>query len=151
MKSACIVGISGQIGSYLAEQLLEKGYKVYGLVRRSSSFNTQRIDHIFDNQNLELVYGDLSDYSSLLSFVGDAKPDFFYNLGAMSHVRVSFDIPEYTFDITGTGVIRCLEAIRKGSPKTRFLQASSSEIFGSSPPRQSESAIHFCSWRQSHK
>jgi len=140
MKSACITGISGQTGSYLAEQLLEDGFKVYGLVRRSSTFGTERINHIYDNPNLELVYGDLADYSSLLSFIGDAKPDYFYNLGAMSHVRVSFDIPEYTFDVTGTGVLRCLEAIRKSSPKTKFLQASSTELFGSTPPPHNETA-----------
>lgn len=126
MRIACITGITGQTGSYLTDFLLSKGYKIYGLIRRSSSFNTERIDHVFDNPNLELVYGDLSDYSSLLTFIGDVKPDEFYNLGAMSHVRVSFDIPEYTFDITGTGTLRCLEAIRKASPETRFLQASSS-------------------------
>lgn len=141
-KIACITGITGQTGSYLAELLLEQGYKVYGLKRRSSSFNTERLDHIYqdshDNPNLELVYGDLSDYSSLLSFVGDAKPDLFFNMAAMSHVRVSFDVPEYTMDITGTGVLRCLEAVRKCSPKTRFIQASSSEMFGATPPPQNE-------------
>lgn len=135
---ACITGITGQTGSYLAEQLLEEGHEVYGLVRRSSSFNTERIDHIYDHPKLTLVYGDLADYSSILSFVGDTKPDQFYNMGAMSHVRVSFDIPEYTFDVVGTGTLRCLEAIRKASPKTRFLQASSSEMFGSQPPPQNE-------------
>lgn len=138
MKTACITGITGQTGSYLAEQLLEDGFKVYGLVRRSSTFGTERIDHIYDNPNLELVYGDLADYSSLLSFVGDVKPDQFFNMGAQSHVRVSFDIPEYTFDVSGTGVLRCLEAIRKSSPETRFLQASSSEMFGAQPPPQGE-------------
>ncbi|KKN70801.1 hypothetical protein LCGC14_0426930 [marine sediment metagenome] len=137
----CITGITGQTGSYLAEQLLDEGHEVYGLVRRSSTFNTERIDHIYDHPQLKLVYGDMADYSSLLSFIGDVKPDHFYNLGAMSHVRVSFDIPEYTFDITGTGVLRCLEAIRKTSPKTRFLQASSSEIFGASPPPQNEKTL----------
>lgn len=138
MKTACITGITGQTGSYLAEQLLDDGFKVYGLIRRSSTFGTERIDHIYDNPNLKLVYGDLADYSSLLSFVGDVKPDQFYNMAAQSHVRVSFDIPEYTFDVTGTGVLRCLEAIRKASPKTKFLQASTSELFGATPPPQNE-------------
>ena len=138
MKTACITGITGQTGSYLAEQLLEDGFEVYGLVRRSSTFGTERIDHLYDNPKLKLVYGDLADYSSILSFIGDVKPDQFFNMGAMSHVRISFDIPEYTFDITGTGVLRCLEAIRKASPETRFLQASTSELFGSSPPPQNE-------------
>lgn len=138
MKIACITGITGQTGSYLAEQLLDDGFEVHGLIRRSSSFNTERIDHIFNNSNLKLVYGDLSDYSSILSFIGDSKPDHFYNLAAQSHVRVSYDVPEYTFDIVGTGVLRCLEAIRKVSPKTKFLQASTSELWGLSPPPQNE-------------
>jgi GDPmannose 4,6-dehydratase len=138
MKTACITGITGQAGSYLCELLLYKGYVVYGLKRRSSLLNTDRIDHLITNENLKLVYGDLSDYSSLLNFVGDIKPDLFFNLAAQSHVRVSFDIPEYTMDITGTSVIRLLEAIRKFSPKTKFLTASSSEMFGSSPPPQNE-------------
>lgn len=142
MKSACITGITGQDGVFLTNLLLEKGYKVYGLKRRSSSFNTNRIDPIINDpiksKNLELIYGDLSDYSSILSFVGDIKPDLFFNLGAMSHVRVSFDISEYTLDVTGIGVLRCLEAIRKASPNTKFLTASSSEMFGSSPPPQNE-------------
>ena len=129
-KTAIITGITGQTGSYLADSLLEKGYKVYGLKRRSSSFNTERIDHLYtdlhQNNQLELVYGDLSDYSSLLSLIADTKADFFFNMAAQSHVRVSFDIPEYTMDVTGTGVLRCLEAIRKYSPATKFLQSSSS-------------------------
>lgn len=137
-KTACITGITGQTGSYLAETLLDKGFIVYGLIRRSSSFNTERIDHIYANPNLKLAYGDLSDYGSVLSFIGDVKPDLFFNLGAQSHVKVSFDIPEYTFDITGTGALRCLEAIRKASPETRFLGAASSELFGNSPPPQNE-------------
>lgn len=145
-KVSCITGITGQTGSYLAKLLLEKDHKVYGLIRRSSVFNTERIDSIYDHPNLVLRYGDLSDYSSLVSFISESKPDYFYNLGAMSHVRVSFDIPEYTFDIGATGVMRCLEAIRNYSPKTRFLQASSSEMWGSSPPPQSEStSFHPCS------
>lgn len=142
MNTACITGITGQTGSYLCDLLLEKGYKVYGVKRRSSSFNTERLDHVYTDPHidskLELVYGDLSDYSSLSSLVSDVKPDLFFNLAAQSHVRVSFDIPEYTMDITGTGVIRTLEAIRKNSPKTKFLTASSSEMFGSEPPPQSE-------------
>jgi GDPmannose 4,6-dehydratase len=142
MKTACITGITGQIGSYLCDLLLAQGYRVYGMKRRSSSLNTERIDHIYTDPhnggNLELVYGDLSDYSSLSSWIGDIKPDLFFNMAAMSHVKVSFDIPEYTMDITGTGVIRVLEAIRKCSPKTKFLTSSSSEMFGSSPPPQNE-------------
>ena len=142
-KTAIITGITGQTGSYLADILIEKSYKVYGLKRRSSSFNTERIDHLYtdlhDNNQLELVYGDLSDYASLSSLISDVKPDLFFNMGAQSHVRVSFDIPEYTMDVTGNGVVRCLEAIRKYSPDTRFLQASSSEMFGSTPPPQNES------------
>jgi GDPmannose 4,6-dehydratase len=142
MDTACITGITGQTGSYLCDLLLSKGYKVYGLKRRSSSFNTERLDHVYVDPHLEhqmeLVYGDLSDYSSLSGWIGDIKPDLFFNLAAQSHVRVSFDIPEYTMDITGTGVVRVLEAIRKNSPKTKFLTASSSEMFGSSPPPQNE-------------
>jgi GDPmannose 4,6-dehydratase len=136
-QTACITGITGQTGSYLADLLLGKGYTVYGLKRRSSGFNTERIDHI-KSEKLILQYGDLSDYSSLSSWVGDVKPDLFFNMGAQSHVRVSFDIPEYTMDVTGNGVMRVLEAIRKNSPKTQFLTASSSEMFGSSAPPQSE-------------
>lgn len=141
-NTAIISGITGQTGSYLAEILLNKGYKVYGLKRRSSSFNTERIDHFYtdlhQNNQLELVYGDLSDYSSIVSLVADTKPNLFFNMAAQSHVRVSFDIPEYTMDITANGVVRCLETIRKYSPHTRFLQASSSEMFGSTPPPQNE-------------
>ena len=138
MKKACVTGITGQTGSYLAEILLNKGYEVHGLKRSSSNFNTQRIDHLYDNPNLNLVYGDLADYSSLVSFVADVNPDLFFNCAALSHVRVSFDIPEYAMDITGTGVVRCLEAIRKYSPETRFLQCSTSELYGSSAPPQDE-------------
>jgi GDPmannose 4,6-dehydratase len=142
MKTACITGITGQTGSYLCDLLLDKGYTVYGLKRRSSSFNTGRIDHVYTeshtNNKLEMAFGDLSDYSSLCNWIGDIKPDLFFNMAAQSHVRVSFDIPEYTMDITGTGVLRTLEAIRKCSPKTKFLTASSSEMFGSTPPPQNE-------------
>jgi len=141
--TACITGITGQTGSYLCDLLMSKGYKVYGLKRRSSSLNTERIDHVYidphiDSSKLEMIYGDLADYSSLANWIGDIKPDLFFNMGAQSHVRVSFDIPEYTMDVTGTGVIRVLEAIRKNSPKTKFLTASSSEMFGSHPPPQNE-------------
>ena len=141
--TACITGITGQTGSYLCDLLLSFGYKVYGLKRRSSSLNTERIDHVYtdphiDNSKLHLEYGDLADYSSLSSWIGDIKPDLFFNMGAQSHVRVSFDIPEYTMDVVGTGVIRVLEAIRKNSSKTRFLTASSSEMFGASCPPQNE-------------
>lgn len=138
MKTACITGITGQTGSYLADFLLEKGYKVHGLIRRSSTFGTERIDHIFNNPNLELRYGDMTDTSSLVDFVSDIKPDLFFNMAAQSHVKVSFDVPEYTFDVDAGGVLRCLEAIRKFSPDTRFLQASTSELFGSTPPPQKE-------------
>lgn len=136
MNTACITGITGQTGSYLCDMLIAKGYKVYGMKRRSSSFNTERIDHL--GPKVELVYGDLADYSSIATWIGDIKPDLFFNMGAQSHVRVSFDIPEYTMDVTGTGVLRVLEAIRNNSPKTRFLTASSSEMFGSTPPPQNE-------------
>jgi GDPmannose 4,6-dehydratase len=145
--TACITGITGQTGSYLCDLLLSKGYKVYGLKRRSSSLNTDRIDHVYVDPHvehkMELAYGDLSDYSSLSNWISDIKPDLFFNMGAQSHVRVSFDIPEYTMDITGTGVLRALEAIRKNSPHTKFLTASSSEMFGSTPPPQNEqTAFH---------
>lgn len=136
MNTACITGITGQTGSYLCDLLIAKGYKVYGMKRRSSSFNTERIDHL--GPEVELIYGDLADYSSIATWIGDIKPDLFFNMGAQSHVRVSFDIPEYTMDVTGTGVLRVLEAIRNNSPKTRFLTASSSEMFGSTPPPQNE-------------
>lgn len=142
MQTSVITGITGQTGSYLAELLLQKGHKVYGLKRRSSSLNTARIDHLYrdlhENDQLELVYGDLSDYSSIVNLVADTKPDYFYHCGAQSHVAVSFMVAENTFDITGTGVIRSLEAIRKHSPKTHFLMMASSEMFGSTPPPQNE-------------
>lgn len=143
MKTALIIGITGQDGSYLAELLLEKGYSVHGLIRRSSSFNTSRIDHIYQDrheqsQRLTLHYGDLSDGSRLVSLIGELKPDEIYNLGAQSHVRVSFDEPEYTGDITGLGTTRVLEAVRLACPKSKFYQASSSEMFGATPPPQNE-------------
>ncbi|HET6612043.1 MAG TPA: GDP-mannose 4,6-dehydratase [Kofleriaceae bacterium] len=143
MKRALITGITGQDGSYLAELLLDKGYEVHGLIRRSSSFNTERIDHIYQDPHargarLLLHYGDLGDGSSLASLLRRIAPEEIYHLGAQSHVRVSFDIPEYTADITGLGTVRLLEAIRDTGIDTRFYQASSSELFGSSPPPQDE-------------
>ena len=127
-RKAFITGITGQDGSYLAEILLEKGYDVYGMIRRSSSFNTARIDHIFDE--LELVFGDLGDGSSLNQLIRRIRPDEVYNLGAQSHVRVSFDIPEYTADISALGTLRLLDAIREEDVKCRFYEAGSSEMFG---------------------
>lgn len=137
LKVALITGITGQDGSYLAELLLEKGYVVHGIKRRSSSFNTQRIDHIYqdphiENSNFKLHYGDLSDTSNLIRIVQEAQPDEIYNLGAQSHVAVSFESPEYTADIDGIGTLRLLEAIRilGLEKKTRFYQASTSELYG---------------------
>ena len=132
MKKALITGISGQDGSYLAEFLLEKGYEVHGIIRRASSFNTERIDHIHNNENLTLHYGDLTDTSNLVRLIKEIEPDELYNLGAQSHVAVSFESPEYTADVTGLGTIRLLEAIRilGLEKKTRFYQASTSELFG---------------------
>jgi GDPmannose 4,6-dehydratase len=127
-RTAFITGITGQDGSYLAEILLEKGYQVYGMVRRSSSFNTARIDHIFGD--IELVFGDLTDASSLNQLMRTISPDEVYNLGAQSHVRVSFDIPEYTADVDALGTLRLLDAIREEGVQCRFYQASSSEMFG---------------------
>ena len=134
-RIALITGITGQDGSYLAEFLLEKGYVVYGIVRRSSSLNTGRIDHIFeetqaDNRRLHLVFGDLSDTSSLNKILRMVRPDEIYNLGAQSHVRVSFDIPDCTGEVTGLGTLRLLEAVRESGIHPRFYQASSSEMFG---------------------
>jgi GDPmannose 4,6-dehydratase len=127
-RKAFITGITGQDGSYLAEILLEKGYRVYGMVRRSSSFNTARIDHIF--RDIELVFGDLSDGSVLNQLMRTIRPDEVYNLGAQSHVRVSFDVPEYTADTDAMGTLRLLDAIREEGVQCRFYQASSSEMFG---------------------
>ena len=134
-KRALITGITGQDGSFLTELLLEKGYEVYGVIRRSSSFNTQRIDHLYQDPHepdtrLRLVYGDLNDSSSLNIILRTIQPDEIYNLGAQSHVRVSFDVPEYTAEITGVGAVRLLEAIRDVGIKPKFYQASSSELFG---------------------
>ncbi len=135
-KRALVTGITGQDGSYLAEFLLGKGYEVYGIIRRASSFNTARLDPIYEDPHksgsrLHLIYGDLTDANSVNSILADVKPDEVYNLAAQSHVRVSFDIPEYTADVTAVGVVRLLEAIHKlGLKDTRFYQASSSEMFG---------------------
>ena len=143
-KKAIITGITGQDGSYLAELLLSKGYIVHGLIRRSSTFNTDRIDHIYQDphardQRLILHYSDLTDSSRLVTLLDRIQPDEVYNLAAQSHVRVSFDEPEYTGDVTGIGTIRLLEAIRAIGLQTRFYQASSSEMFGATPPPQNES------------
>ncbi len=134
-KTALITGITGQDGSYLAELLLSKGYEVHGLIRRASTFNTERLDPIYQDPHsgsarLFLHYGDLSDAVSTFKLIDSLKPEEVYHLGAQSHVRVSFDVPEYTADVTGTGTVRLLEAIRQVSPKSRFYQASSSEMFG---------------------
>ena len=135
MKRALITGITGQDGSYLADLLLEKGYEVHGIIRRASTFNTSRIDHLYadphvNDVRLFLHYGDLSDSVNLVKLLYELKPDEIYHLGAQSHVRVSFDIPEYTSDVTGVGTIRILEAIREAELRSRFYQASSSEMFG---------------------
>lgn len=135
MKKALITGISGQDGSYLADLLLKKGYEVHGIIRRASTFNTSRIDHLYQDPHVHgvhlfLHYGDLSDSVNLVKLLYDLKPDEIYHLGAQSHVRVSFDIPEYTADVTGVGTIRILEAIRETGVRTRFYQASSSEMYG---------------------
>ncbi len=142
-KRAIITGITGQDGSYLAELLLGKGYEVHGLIRRASTFNTGRIDHIYEDPHaphpqLFLHYSDLADGSRLVTLLNEIQPHEVYNLGAQSHVRVSFDEPEYTGDITGLGTIRLLEAIRAIGLETRFYQASSSEMFGATPPPQNE-------------
>ena len=145
-KKALITGVTGQDGSYLAEFLLSKGYEVHGVIRRSSSFNTQRIDHLYQDPHkpdtrLFLVHADLNDSSSLNTILRDIQPDEVYNLAAQSHVRVSFDIPEYTSEVAGVGTIRILEAIRASGIKTRFYQASSSEMFGQAPPPQNENTV----------
>jgi GDPmannose 4,6-dehydratase len=143
MKKALITGITGQDGSYLAEFLLAKGYEVHGLIRRASTFNTNRIDHIYKDPHirgvkLHLHYGDLSDSSQLTNLIYNIKPDEIYHLGAQSHVRVSFDMPEYTGDITGLGTTRILEAVRRSGIKCKFYQASSSEMYGDAPAPQNE-------------
>jgi GDPmannose 4,6-dehydratase len=146
MKRAVVTGITGQDGSYLAELLLSKGYEVHGIIRRASTFNTSRIDHIYQDPNqpsakLFLHHGDLSSTEWILNLIYSLAPDELYHLAAQSHVKVSFDIPEYTGDITGLGTMRLLEAIRRSGAKTRFYQASSSEMFGSAPPPQSETTV----------
>jgi GDPmannose 4,6-dehydratase len=143
MKRALITGVTGQDGSYLVEQLLARGYEVHGLIRRSSSFNTGRLDHLYrdpheEHVRLFLHHADLSDASRLVRLVYELDPHEVYHLGAQSHVRVSFDVPEYTCDVTGMGTVRLLEAIRDAGVRPRFYQASSSEIFGAAPPPQSE-------------
>jgi len=142
-KIALITGITGQDGSYLAELLLSKRYKVHGIIRRSSTFNTHKIDHIYidphdPNAMLFLHYGDLSDSGVLTEIIWKIKPDEIYHLEAQSHVKVSFDMPEYTGEITGLSTTRLLEAIKRSGIKTKFYQASSSEMFGASPPPQNE-------------
>lgn len=143
MPKALITGITGQDGSYLAEFLLSKGYEVHGMIRKASTFNTERIDHIYQdphdsNARLFLHYGDLSQSEMLIYLIYNVQPDEVYNLGAQSHVKVSFEMPEYTGSITGLGATRILEAIRSSRIKARFYQASSSEMFGSAPPPQAE-------------
>ncbi len=144
MTKALITGITGQDGSYLAELLLSKGYEVHGLIRRASTFNTHRIDHLYrdphngEQVKLYLHYGDLANTGNLVDLIYNIRPDEVYHLAAQSHVRVSFDLPEYTGDITGLGTMRILEAIRKSGIKARFYQASSSEMFGSAKPPQNE-------------
>ena len=143
MKKALITGITGQDGSYLSEFLLTKGYEVHGLIRRASTFNTKRIDHLFTDPHVKgrklfLHYGDLSDSSRLTTLLAGIKPHEIYNLAAQSHVRVSFDEPENTGNVTGLGSTRLLEAIRTVSPQSRYYQASSSEMFGATPPPQNE-------------
>ncbi|CAN5206715.1 GDP-mannose 4,6-dehydratase [soil metagenome] len=147
-KRAVITGITGQDGSYLAELLLSKGYEVHGFIRRSSTFNTDRIDHIYQDphesaQRLFLHFADLADGSRLVTLMNEIQPDEVYNLAAQSHVRVSFDEPEYTADTTGLGTIRLLEAIRSAGVSPRFYQASSSEMFGASPPPQNEDTVFY--------
>lgn len=142
-KRAIITGITGQDGSYLAELLLSKGYEVHGLIRRASTFNTSRIDHLYrdpheDGAKLFLHYGDMSDGARLVTLLATIQPDEIYNLAAQSHVRVSFDEPEHTADTTGVGTVRLLEAVRVSGVKARFYQASTSELFGATPPPQNE-------------
>jgi GDPmannose 4,6-dehydratase len=143
MKKALITGITGQDGSYLAELLLSKSYEVHGLIRRSSTFNTDRIDHIYSDPHdpkgkLFLHYGDITDSGQLTNLIYNIQPDEIYHLAAQSHVRVSFDMPEFTGDVTGIGTTRLLESIRRSGIKTKFYQASSSEMFGDAPPPQNE-------------
>ncbi len=148
MKRALITGVTGQDGSYLAEFLLSKGYEVHGVIRRASTFNTCRINHIFEDPHeakarFFLHYGDLSDASCLTNMIYNIKPEEIYHLGAQSHVRVSFDMPEYTGDITGIGTTRLLDALRKSGIKAKYYQASSSEMFGATPPPQNELTVFY--------
>ena len=143
MKTAFITGIAGQDGSYLAELLLEKGYIVHGLIRRASSFNTQRIDHLFQdphesNLSLHLHYGDITDGAGLTNLINQIKPDEIYHLAAQSHVKISFSMPHYTASVDAIGTITILEAIRSSKLDTKFYQASTSELFGATPPPQNE-------------
>jgi GDPmannose 4,6-dehydratase len=145
-KKALITGITGQDGSYLTEFLLEKGYEVHGIIRRASNFNTQRIDHLYSDPHipgtsLKLHYGDLVDGVMLTNLIREIEPHEIYNLGAQSHVKVSFSVPEYTAQVDGIGTIRLLEAIRSSEIPCRFYQASTSELFGSTPPPQSENSV----------
>jgi GDPmannose 4,6-dehydratase len=144
MPTALITGVTGQDGSYLAELLLSKGYVVYGLIRRSSTFNTDRIEHLYQDPHdpdyrLRLVYGDMQDGARLTTLLHEVRPDEIYNLAAQSHVQVSFQTPEYTADVDALGVTRLLEAVRTACPDARLYQAGSSEMFGTAPPPQSES------------
>jgi GDPmannose 4,6-dehydratase len=148
MKTALVTGITGQDGSYLAELLLNYGYTVHGLLRRSSSFNTSRLDGIYRDPHeagvrFRLHHGDLTDSSGLINLIRDIEPDEVYHLGAQSHVKVSFETPEYTSNTTGLGTVRILQAIQASGIKTRFYQASSSEMFGSAPaPQDEQTAFH---------
>src|ERR1022692_3326091 len=144
LKKALVTGITGQDGSYLAEFLLSKGYEVHGIIRRASTFNTSRIDHIYvdphvPNARLFLYYGDLSDSEQISNIIYNVRPSEIYHLGAQSQVRVSFDMPEYTGNVAGLSTTRILEVIRRSGYDVRFYQASSSEMFGSSPAPQNES------------
>ncbi len=148
MKRALITGITGQDGSYLAELLLSKGYEVHGLIRRASTFNTGRIDHVYTDPHIRgtrlfLHYGDLADAGQLTHIIYNVRPDEVYNLAAQSHVRVSFDMPEYTGDIVGLGATRLLESIQRSGIKTRYYQASSSEMFGAAKPPQNENTFFY--------
>jgi len=138
-KVAFITGITGQDGSYLAELLLEKGYKVHAIIRRSSSFTTSRIDHLLDHSNLYTYHGDLADSSNLHRLISTIKPSEIYNLGAQSHVGVSFEVPEYTAEVTGIGTVRLLDAIRDSNVECRYYQASTSELFGGIPGTEPQS------------
>lgn len=140
MKTAIITGVNGQTGSVLSKLLLEKGYEVHGMIRRASKYNLDNLKESLSHPNFNFFYGDLTDSSSIYTKVRELQPDCFFNLAANSFVKASFDIPEYTMDVNSTGVVRCLEAIRTLSPKTRFLQASTSELYGSTPPPQNENS-----------